>query len=389
MYAQEHARLRFTQLGDKSSVFVIEHGFHECYGIAFPLTFQFILPKGSSDLTAWKKETSDGQWIPIKEKHQVDVFNDIEAARFDYQKDIAYVSALFGTSDSLFLEICNSGKAISAVYQGIDKYYDNRKAAVTLSADDWTNDADWKGNFYFKNLLPIFRSYGLYVTVGVITGSCDDATWKDIQVQLDSGYLEVASHSQTHPHTPYEHPVHEIFNSKNDIITHLTLPKYFCFENHQYVYTWLAPFGDYDRSVDLLLGVYGYVAARLYANLEVMPTREHAYADTTCINTSLPSWNALSNHFEPFYPTVEIGVPNWGGGDTSLVSLNTLFDKITSQGGVYHLMWHPEQIWNDKERDYFKEHLKYISNQTGKHPDIWYVNLGLLYIYHMMQEANH
>ncbi|OYV88454.1 MAG: hypothetical protein B7Z63_00450 [Ignavibacteriae bacterium 37-53-5] len=83
-------------------------------------------------------------------------------------------------------------------------------------------------------------------------------------------------------------------------------------------------------------------------------------------------------------PTVELGAPSWGGGDTSLTSLDNLFDTVAAKGGVYHLMWHPQVIYDDRNKSYLSSHLSHISG----HRDIWYANLGVVYLYHMLQAEN-
>ncbi|HTO93693.1 MAG TPA: T9SS type A sorting domain-containing protein, partial [Bacteroidota bacterium] len=134
------------------------------------------------------------------------------------------------------------------------------------------------------------------------------------------------------------------------------------------VYVWLAPYGDYDASTDSLLGAGHFLVARLY----------------TYLQSPLSPWLNATGHFAPVTPTLELGAPSWGGGDTNISSLNGTFDAIAAQGGVYHMMWHPQVIITDTARPYFVNHLGYVSNR----PDIWYVNLGHLYLYHMIQEMN-
>ncbi|MFZ0456643.1 MAG: T9SS type A sorting domain-containing protein, partial [Ignavibacteriaceae bacterium] len=48
---------------------------------------------------------------------------------------------------------------------------------------------------------------------------------------------------------------------------------------------------------------------------------------------------------------------------------------------IYHLMWHPQVLFPDIDKNYLNGHLDYISN----HNDIWYVCLGDLYLYHLLQ----
>ncbi len=375
-FAQEEARLTVIHSEQGSFVFVTQHQLHIKYGLAFPLTYKFIIPHGMTGLIAKEKHSASDTWQIIPEKFEGDTFNNIEAVRFDYNQNAAYVSAAFNGNDSLFIKICDStGNEIQASYSGITKYYDNRKAAVTVTADDF---ASWYYS-YFPSLLKLFRSYGLYVTVGVITSGMNPQSWSGLQSQLNLGFIEAASHSRTHSPTPYKDPVGEVTGSADDIISHLRLPGYFYVDRRQYVYTWIAPYGDYDSTVDSLLGTTSYLAARLYANLDTASPRIYFYGDSI-----FSGWDSKSNHFKPFFPTVELGAPSWGGGDTSLTSLNNLFDKVVDKGGIYYLMWHPQVIYADTDKSYLLNHLKYISN----HPDLWYISLGPLYLYHMMQEEN-
>ncbi len=375
-YSQSQAQLTIYQQELGSYLFIVEHEFHLRYGLAFPLTFKLNITSGVTGLIAKEKHSSKDLWEVMSEKHKDDVFNDVEAVRFDYGNRSAFISASFKDNDSLFIKICDTnGNGIESNYEGITKYYDNRKAAVTITADDWLNGY----NEFFPPLLDIFRSYGLYVTVGVVTKYLALSTWNEIQDELDKGYVEVSSHSRTHPFIPYSDPYGEVFGSVNDIIRNLNLPGYFNVNNKEYVYVWIAPSGEYDSTVDSLLGLSSYLAARLYENLPPDTPRVYFYGDSTFSN-----WNITTNHFAPFLPTVEIGAPSWGGGDTSLVSLNRLFDLVVANRGIYHLMWHPQVIYDDQNKPYLLNHLSHISS----HPDLWYVNLGPLYLYHMMQEVN-
>lgn len=365
--AQQQAILSVTVSGSSELVIGIQPALHAQYGCTYPLTYQFDIAPAGGGLKVLRKYHAGDPFAPMQEKKGGELFNAAEAVRFDYAAHRAYVSASFsGASDSLFLKIADSlGNPLPPRYLGISKYYDNRRAAVTVTADDW---ADWTEGWY-PPLLGIFRRHGLYVTAGVITGvgNISRFTWLGIQNELNLGNVEVAAHSRTHPHTPYAQPDSEVLGSERDIKV-LTLPPLFSTNDAGLIYVWLAPYGDYDASTDSLLGVGHYLVARLY----------------TYAQSPLSAWLDKTGHFAPVTPTVEIGAPSWGGGDTSISSLNGTFDTIAAQGGVYHFMWHPQVIITDTARPYFINHLNYISNR----PDIWYVNLGHLYLYHMIQEMN-
>ncbi len=376
-FAQSEAKLSVTVPSTGELVIVIQSEFHKQFGVACPLTYKIDVPVGSSSLKVMEKHASADNWSQIIEKSSSDIFNKIEAVRFDYSNDNAYVSAAFsGISDTLYLKILDSNNnPVSINYKGITKYYDNRQAAVTVTFDDWE---DWNAP-RVPPLVHLFTSHGLYLTGGIITGSCSGSTWRQIQAEVDSGYVEAASHSRTHPATPYSDPSGEVNGSYDDILNHIILPSPYNVGGKEYIYTWIAPYGDYDSTVDSLLEISGYLAPRVYANLDTTSPRIYVYGDST-----LSAWDSSRNHFKPFFPTVELGAPSWGGGDTSLVSLDSLFDVVVAKGDVYHCMWHPQVIISDINKRYLNDHIDYISGRKN----IWYVNLGILYLYHLVQMEN-
>ena len=66
------------------------------------MTYEFNIPTGSSDLISYRKFKSEQEWSQITAKTQNDFFNGIEAVRFDYGENIAYVSIGFSDfSDSI------------------------------------------------------------------------------------------------------------------------------------------------------------------------------------------------------------------------------------------------------------------------------------------------
>ena len=379
-FARDGAGLSVVLMLDNTLVATLDHAFHLRYGCMYPMTYQVEIPPGSNKLKVERRYAGNDVWQTLPEKASQDFFNAIEAVRFDYGDNKAYISAAFSAAgDSLFIRISDSlSQPVVTHFDGICKYYDNRSAVVTVSADDWSDWVVQDGRF--PALMAIFRSYHLSVTVGIITAASSSSsnTWTILQRQLDSGDVEVASHSRTHPPTPYANPVGEIVGSAEEIKSSLSLPPLFAMGNTKYVYTWIAPYGDYDATVDSLTGVAGYIAERLYANLDTAAPREYVYGDST-----LSLWNPDLRHFQPFMPTVELGAPSWGGGDTSLQSLNALFDTIAAKGGVYHCMWHPQVIYPDRNMRYLRDHLEHISNRSS----VWYVNLGHLYLYTLIRES--
>jgi hypothetical protein len=345
---------------------VVDSAAHATYGLSYPVTYKLSIPLGSAELAAFRRYSITGAWDTITEKSSEDFFNGEEVVRFDYAASCAYVSVPFGSSsDTVYLKITNtSGQSVAIGYLEVCTYYDNRRAAVTITADDWEPSVDE----YFRYALRIFRSYRLWVSAGIITkypsadSNWNTIGWNSIQQELDSGYVEAGSHSRTHPHVPFADPASEVMGSKEDILGNLNLPALFRNGLQQYMYTWIEPYGEYDAVVDNLISVNHYLVAR----------------NTLKGITSFSNWDDTKGRYDPVGVTREMGPSP--GGSTNLADLNGAFDAAVAAGGIYHLMCHPWVLSEQGEWDkpYTLEHLSYISNRK----DIWYVPMGLLYLYH-------
>ena len=299
---QDNARFSILSINKESLVFAVTPSAHKTFGLKLPITYQLSFATGLKDIQAWERHSAKEPWKRITEKHPSDFFNEEESVRFD--NSMAYVSVAFSeATDSLFIQLTSNGQPLIFSYQGIAKYYDNRKAAVTVTSDDW---GPFGGSEY-SVLFHLFRSRGLYHTFGIETFLSDKNTWHMYQMELDSGMVEAGSHSRTHPHVPYKNTTWEVKGSAEDIRKHLQLPELYRYKNISYVYSWLAPYGNYDHSVDSVVGISGYIAPRLYENLDTTGPREYVYGDST-----LKPWDAHVNHFKTCFPTVELGAPDWG-----------------------------------------------------------------------------
>ena len=244
------------------TIIIIDPQTHIDYGLAYPVTHEFSFPSGMDSLRAKRKFKLDQEWFQILEKTNEDFFNGIEAVRFDYETHTAYVSIGFSNlSDSIFIKIIDSdGNNIDATYLGMSQYYDNRDAVVTSTADDW---ASWC-NEKFIQTCHVFRSYNLWLSCAIVTAGVDSIIWGDIQNQLDSGFVEAVAHSRTHPYIPYSDPEGEVLGSKEDIIDNLILPEYNRYGEREYVYAWVAPYGEYNEEIDSLVSEGNYLVTRMY-----------------------------------------------------------------------------------------------------------------------------
>ena len=359
-------KISVSNISDGEIIIVVDSYVHESYGLKYPYTYKINIPSGSSDLKAYRKFFVSMNWSQLPEKTSNDFFNGIDLIRFDYSNNAAYLSAAFhATTDSLLIRITdNQNNNIPITFEEICKYYDNRDAVVTCTADDW----HMSFSDYFIESLNHFRQYNLWVTSGIVTDSgwCNDLTWQQIQTQLNLGYVEAAAHSRNHLHIPYDNTNYEVLGPKEDIINNLELPSQFRNGEKEYVYIWVAPYGEYDDSIDYFVGSNQFLTSRL--------TNEQYY--------TFSGWEESKNKFAPVGITYEMGEAFWAGVH-NLDSLNNTFDGVLSNGEIYHLMFHPHVLnqynsWND---GYVIDHLEYISNRKN----IWYVALGHLYLYHLLE----
>ena len=334
---------------------------HLDYGLSYPVTYEFIVPNNSNNLQASVKFQANDEWSQMLEKTSEDLFNGIDVVRFDHDENKAYVSIAFSDlSDSIFILITDEYENnVNALYFGISKYYDNRDAVVTATADDW---AGWV-NEKFIRTCRIFRNYNLWLSCAIVTDVGDPNTWIDIQTQIDSGFIEPISHSRTHPYVPYVDLEGEVLGSKQDLIENLNLPEYNRYADHEYIYAWVAPYGQYDDNIDTLVSVGKYLVSRMY------------YGD----NHDFSEWNQILFKYDPIGVSKEFG-PLWIG-TTDTLELNNTFDQVLQQGGIYHVMCHPNII--EWDQDYPWVHLEHISNRNN----IWYTGFGHLYLYRFLQSA--
>ena len=342
------------------TVITIDQQVHLDYGLAYPITYEFYLPNQGDEFSAFLRYRFSDNWIEMVEKTSNDFFNGIEAVRFDYIDSKAYVSVGFSSlSDSIYIMFEDGENQVEAIFDRISPYYDNRDAVVTSTADDW---ADWCHEKFIRTCRN-FRAHNLWLSCAIVTNGVSADNWDDIQIQLDSGYVEAVAHSRTHPYVPYNDVEGEVAGSKEDIIGNLELPAHSRYGENEYVYAWIAPYGEYDEEIDSMVSASKYLITRLYYG------GDHGFSD----------WNEDLSKFDPIGVSMEVG-PLWiGTTDTS--ELNDTFDEVVNIGGVYHVMCHPNILEWDQEYPWV--HLEHISNRKN----IWYVGYGHLQVYRFLQDV--
>ncbi len=361
--AQTASKIAVQKGQNNEMIITVSPKIHVDYGLAYPMTYTLAIPSASADLTAYRKFSAGQEWGSIPAKTAHDLFNGIEAVRFDYANKLVYLSVAFApASDSIYIKIENhAGQTVPLEYQGLSRYYDNRDAAVTVTADDWHRHFDQQ----FLYALSIFRKHNLQVATAIVTEWCDAQTWRHIQTQLDSGNVEAMAHGRNHLYIPYPDPAYEVTGAKTDIIENLTLPGLFRNGEREYVYVWVAPYGQYDDQIDALVSANQYLVSRL------VYFEEQGFS----------FWEQEKKKYAPVGVTREMG-PLWGGSN-NLVDLNRAFDTAIAARGVYHVMCHPHVLADGEwSKPYTREHLSYISNREN----LWYVSMGHLYLYHFLQD---
>jgi len=348
----------------------IDSATHTDYGAAYPMTYEFSIPSGSSSLKAYRKYTKAQDWTQITEKTSDDLFNGVEAVRFDYANNKAYVSTAYSNdSDNIFLEVRdNSGISVNLDYVGITDYYDNREATVTSTGDDWFHNAppgevnaDSANDTGFKAAADAFTSRHMWFTAGMNTGThviygWVHPDWNEVQEKIDAGYLEMASHTANHPHPPYADSDAEVGGSKTTLIDNLDLP--YKKGVSEYFYCFIQPYGQSDGTSTAEVGAHKYLVER---------------------NTS--------ENFDSYGTTFANNHYNASGSlwleNSNLSAANSKFDSVAAAHGIYHIMMHPRLI-NWSTNSWANQHLDYIKEKKN----IWYTGFGYLYLYHYIDDKN-
>ena len=120
-------------------------------------------------------------------------------------------------------------------------YYDNRRAAVTVTLDDWTEDSEG----IWDEANRILTNARIHYTTGIMTDYNPD--WSRIQYWYDQGYMEPGSHTRTHPCSDEQYQSANGFNwqiagARDDILANLNL-------RNAYVPAFISPCGSKSPAV--------------------------------------------------------------------------------------------------------------------------------------------
>ncbi len=352
--------------GDSQFIIHTDFDTHNNYGLGYPVTYKFSIPDGISEIEVYEKKELSSSWAKLDEKTSYDFFNGIDAVRFDYLNNYAYVSIAFGPdSDNIYLIFNDSmGDTISGIsYIETSEYYDERKAVITATQDDWNEGG--VGNNTCIVSSNKFQSRSIWFSAGITTGNITSHTWGIIQGEINEGFVEPISHSKFHTELPYLTYDNEIGDSAKAIKNNLTPPLFNVRNSEKFVYAWMEPYGQSDSFVRAKLGEYKYIADR-----KSMP--DHVSDD------SWATWDNENGLYNRVGYSCRMGTNGW----QILSNLNAKFDQVYADGGIYHLSFHPWAIDENAWEAYGDNHLDHIKEKN----DVWYVAFGHLYLYHFTQE---
>jgi hypothetical protein len=350
----------------------VDHTIHMNYGLSYPVTYIFNISQLTSDLKAYKYDSS---WVNIPTRNSTDTYSGVESARFDYDNGTAYISVSFPIyQDSMYIKVTNmTGTLVYTEYMGIAKYYDNRKAAFVLTADDWCETQDAS----FKAAIDACQARNIWITPAIVTHGVAKypewhypPDWSLVQNETAEGFVEPASHSCHHlnctsssNYNDYQWGVqssydNEIGGSKQYILENLTMPSLNTRGDQEYLYAWVEPFGHWSSTVSQKLGEYYYLGDR-----------------STGSGTGFASWSSSYGTYN------RVGVAVSGDGK-SASSMNSVFNSVYNSGGIHHIYLHPRN--HNWVSGPVVQHLDYVANRS----DVWYVGFGHLYAYHYMADQD-
>jgi len=234
-------------------------------------------------------------------------------------------------------------------------YYDNRQMVVIGTGDDLGSGSfsdDW------LPVINMFQSMKVVFSPGVITDQMTSSEWNFLQDEIDEGFISPVSHSVSHLYAPYDNSTFEVCDSKIHMEGNLTLPWQNQFNGSEFMVGWIEPYGRSDDNIRGNLSQCNYLADRMVFLTNI---------------STLSDWNSLDG----LYGRQSVNTDD----DSDLTTMNNLFDRIYSEGGVYTIYMHP-YLHNWTEDDNIPQHLSYIGNRT----DVWYVGFGQFYMYHYVED---
>ncbi len=367
------------------------------WGLQYPVTYVFQLSDPRPDAAVKRRDGDSGPWTTLQRKTAAEFFNGIPCVRFDADAKKAYVSVGFGTSHTVELEFVG---VESARFESVAKYYDGRKAAYTLSLDNWGCNpwahpgAPWRGATHdesdnYQAALHVCRGFHLPASIAVNSRSSGgEAVWRNMQEELDRRDFswEPAVHGWTHPKDAAAYAIHgyrqEILGCREDILKRLRNIPY-----GPYVVEHILTHGYVDHAIQSTDGgeflfVRGFNWLDNPSSVDYAPwNKQYGFYGVGGLNT------------KGYDRILETREPKGRYSARDVADLNAAFDEVCLTGGIFYALWHPDRFQNSvlydpgpgvdgKRGSTLIEHLKHVANRK----DVWYVANGWLYSYRYVAE---
>jgi len=362
------------------------------FGCRYPATYVFHVPGGSREFKASRRDASGDPWTPLDRKGPNDLFNGQECVRYDAEAEKAYVSVGFRSTPTILLEFSGAGQA---EFVEIARYYDGRKAAYSLSLDNWgfrataNPGAPWQGaeddrSDKSQAALAVCRSQGLPVSIAINTRSAGaESFWQTLQAELDRGdrSWEPAVHAETHPCSAAAYAVRgyrsEILGCRDELLARLKNIPW-----GQHIFEHILTCGYQDAPL-LATSAGQFLFVRGYNSHDNPKSVDYA------------SWNAEHGFYGvgglsyKAYDAVFQGrKPAGRYWREDVEALDAAFQRVIDAGQIFYAMWHPDRYQNSVIHDSrppieavqgssLVQHLAHIAGRK----DVWYVANGWLYCY--------
>jgi hypothetical protein len=367
------------------------------FGWQYPATYVFQVSAGAHGLTVSRRDAPGDTWAPLTANPKGAPLNGVECVRYDTEASRVYVSVGFKSRPAIDLEFSGADQA---EFVEIARYYDARKAAYTLSLDNWgfrenaNPGAPWRGadddrSDKYQAALAVCRSHALPVAIAINThGAGGEPFWQTLQAELDrnDGSWEPAVHAETHPCSVAAYAVRgyrsEILGCRDQLLGRLRKIPW-----GQFIFEHILTCGYYDDSV-LGTSAGQFVLVRGY-NGHDNPTSvdyaswnpQHGFYGVGGL--SYKAYDAVFQHRQPAGRYYREDVE----------ALDAAFERVYRAGQICWAMWHPDRYSNSVIHDprppiegvqgsSLIQHLAHVARR----PDVWYVSNGWLHCYRYVAE---